>query len=154
MVAADVVRLLELRIKRISQYDIDKNRKDIDDIVRQIKEAKGKLKNLVGTVVAWLGYLHDKYAPLFPRRTKFKAMEEIDEKRWRAPICGSATTPNRLLRRGGEGRRPRAQGHRVRQGDRDHAERCFPHHGAAGEGPCSRARSPISTSSTRPRACR
>jgi len=53
---------------------------DIDDIVRQIKEAKGKLKNLVGTVVAWLGYLHDKYARFFPRRTKFKAMEEIDEK--------------------------------------------------------------------------
>jgi topoisomerase-4 subunit A len=80
MVEADVARLLEIRIKRISQYDIDKNRKDIDDIVRQIKETKAKLKDLVGTTIAWLSYLHDKYAKLFPRRTKVKAMEEIDEK--------------------------------------------------------------------------
>lgn len=80
MVEADVARLLEIRIKRISQYDIDKNRKDIDDIIKQIKEAKAKLKNLVGTVVDWLEYLHDKYAKFFPRRTKVKAMEEIDQK--------------------------------------------------------------------------
>jgi topoisomerase-4 subunit A len=80
MVDADVARLLEIRIKRISQYDIDKNRKDIDDIVRAIKETKAKLKDLVGTTVAWLEYLHGKYAALFPRRTKVKAMEEIDEK--------------------------------------------------------------------------
>jgi topoisomerase-4 subunit A len=80
MVDADVARLLEIRIKRISQYDIDKNRKDIDDIVRAIKEAKAKLKNLVGTTVDWLEYLLEKYAKLFPRRSKFKAMEEIDEK--------------------------------------------------------------------------
>jgi topoisomerase-4 subunit A len=80
MVDADVARLLEIRIKRISQYDIDKNRKDIDDIVRQIKEAKAKLKNLVGTTVDWLEYLAEKYAKFFPRRSKFKAMEEIDEK--------------------------------------------------------------------------
>ncbi len=80
MVDADVARLLEIRIKRISQFDINKNRKDIDDIVKQIKEAKAKLKDLVGTTVVWLEYLHDKYAKFFPRRTKVKAMEEIDQK--------------------------------------------------------------------------
>lgn len=80
MVDDDVVRLLEIRIKRISQYDIDKNRKEIDDIVREIKKARADLKDLVGTTVAWLEYLHHKYAKLFPRRTKVKAMEEIDEK--------------------------------------------------------------------------
>jgi len=80
MVADDVERLLEIRIKRISQYDIDKNRRDVDDIVRAIKEAKAKLKNLTGTTIAWLEYLHDKYAKHFPRRTRVKSMEEIDEK--------------------------------------------------------------------------
>jgi topoisomerase IV subunit A len=80
MTEADVDRLLEIRIKRISQYDIDKNRKDIDDIIRQIKEAKAKLKDLIGTTVAWLEYLYDKYAKFFPRRSKIKAMEEIDQK--------------------------------------------------------------------------
>jgi topoisomerase-4 subunit A len=80
MVDEDVVRLLEIRIKRISQFDIDKNRRDIDDIVRAIKEARAKLKNLTGTTIAWLEYMHGKYAALFPRRTKVKSMEEIDEK--------------------------------------------------------------------------
>ncbi|MBA3684938.1 MAG: DNA topoisomerase IV subunit A [Planctomycetes bacterium] len=80
MVDTDVDRLLEIRIKRISQFDIDKNRKDIDDIVRAIKECKSKLKDLVGTTIAWLDYLIDKYAKQFPRRTKVKAMEEIDKK--------------------------------------------------------------------------
>ncbi len=76
----DVERLLEIRIKRISQFDIDKNRKDIDDIVRAIKEVKAKLKDLTGTTIAWLEALHAKYAKLFPRRTRVKAMEEIDKK--------------------------------------------------------------------------
>ena len=77
---ADVDRLLEIRIKRISQFDIDKNRKDIDDIVRAIKECKAKLKDLVGTTIAWLEWLHGKYGKLFPRRTKVRSMEEIDVK--------------------------------------------------------------------------
>lgn len=80
MVEEDVDRLLEIRIKRISQFDINKNRKDIDDIIRQIKEAKAKLKNLTGTTINWLEYLYDKYAKFFPRRSKVKAMEEIDQK--------------------------------------------------------------------------
>ena len=80
MTDTDVDRLLEIRIKRISQFDIDKNRKDIDDIVRAIKECKAKLKELVGTTIAWLEWLHGKYGKLFPRRTKVRSMEEIDVK--------------------------------------------------------------------------
>ncbi len=80
LVDTDVARLLEIRIKRISQYDIDKNRKDIDDIVRAIKECRAKLKNLVATTVAWLDSMLTKYGKQFPRRTKVKSMEDIDKK--------------------------------------------------------------------------
>jgi len=80
MVDADVARLLEIRIKRISQFDINKNRRDIDDIVKATKECKAKLKELVATTIAWLEYLHEKYGKTFPRRTKVKSMEEIDQK--------------------------------------------------------------------------
>jgi topoisomerase-4 subunit A len=76
----DVAHLLELRIKRISQWDIDQNRRDLDDIVRAIKEARAKLKDLVGTTIAWIEAINAKYGKLFPRRTKVKAMEEIDKK--------------------------------------------------------------------------
>src|SRR5208283_3343312 len=80
LVDDDVTRLLEIRIKRISQWDIDKNRRDLDDIARAIRECKAKLKNLVSTCIAWLESLHAKYAKLFPRRTKVREMEEIDKK--------------------------------------------------------------------------
>lgn len=76
----DINRLLDIRIKRISQYDIDKNRKDIDDIVRAIKDCKARLKELVSTTLAWLEMIHGKYAKLFPRRTKVREMEDIDKK--------------------------------------------------------------------------
>ena len=51
MVEEDVKRLLEIRIRRISAYDIEKNRKDIDDIVAQIKEVNAKLRNMKKTTI-------------------------------------------------------------------------------------------------------
>ncbi len=76
----DVARLLDIRIKRISQWDIDQNRRDIDDIVRAIATAKAKLKDLTGTAIAWIQGIHDKYAKMFPRRTKVRELEEVDKK--------------------------------------------------------------------------
>ncbi len=76
----DVARLLEIRIKRISQFDIDKNRKDIDDIVKAIKQVRAKLKDLIGTTITWLHGVLDKYGKSWPRRTKVRAMEDIDKK--------------------------------------------------------------------------
>jgi topoisomerase-4 subunit A len=71
---------LEIRIKRISQYDINKNRKDLDEVAAAIRATRAKLKDLVGTTIAWLEALHAKYAKLFPRRTRVRSMEEIDKK--------------------------------------------------------------------------
>ncbi len=80
MVDDDVNRLLDIRIKRISQWDIEKNRRDIDDILKAIKEAKAKLKDLVGTTIKWLEGIYERYGKLWPRRTKVRSMEEIDKK--------------------------------------------------------------------------
>ena len=67
----DVDRLLEIRIRRISQYDIDKNRKDIDDIVRALKSIRGKLKRLTKTTIAWLEDI------LRPLRQRLPATDRI-----------------------------------------------------------------------------
>ena len=80
LVPDDVARLLEIRIRRISQFDIDKHRAEIDDIVKAIKQAKARLKDLVGTTIAWVEGIHARYAKLYPRRTKVKTIEEIDKK--------------------------------------------------------------------------
>ncbi len=74
----DVGRLLEIRIRRISQYDIDKNRRDIDDIVRAIKQTRAKLRRLTKTTIDYLSGLLEKYGHEHPRRTEITAFETVD----------------------------------------------------------------------------
>ncbi len=80
MVDEDVKRLLEIRIRRISAYDIEKNRKTIDDIVRAIKAINRKLKQMKKTTVDYLEGLIDKYSENFPRRTEITRIEAVDKK--------------------------------------------------------------------------
>ncbi len=76
----DVKRLLELRIRRISAYDIAKNRKDLDDIVAAIKKIKTKLRSMVKTTISYIQGLLDKYGKDYPRRTKVDTFEVVDKK--------------------------------------------------------------------------
>ncbi|MBW2388579.1 MAG: hypothetical protein JRG89_09075, partial [Deltaproteobacteria bacterium] len=80
MVDDDIKRLLEIRIRRISAYDIEKNRKAVDDIVRAIKTINGKLKNLKRTTIDYLEALIEKFAADFPRRTHITRIEAVDKK--------------------------------------------------------------------------
>lgn len=77
---ADVQRLLEIRIKRISAYDINKNRRDIAEVTAAIQAAQRKLKHLTATAIAWLEALLKKYGHLWPRRTRITAFQAIDKK--------------------------------------------------------------------------
>lgn len=74
----DVEMLLEVRIKRISLFDMSKNRKDMDDIVAALDEVEKNLGRLVPFAIGYLKNLHKTYAPLFPRRTKVARFDEIE----------------------------------------------------------------------------
>ncbi len=80
MVDEDVKRLLEVRIRRISAYDIEKNRKDIDQIVREIKAVSTKLRNLKRTTVQYIEGLIDKFGDQYPRRTEITRIKAVDKK--------------------------------------------------------------------------
>ena len=75
----DVSRLLDLRIRRISAYDIKKNRGEIDDIVAAIRQVNAKLKNLTKTTIAWLTGLVEKYKDQYPRRTEIETFHTVDK---------------------------------------------------------------------------
>ena len=79
MTDEDVERLLDLRIRRISAYDLKKNRGEIDDIVASLRQVTRKLKNLTKTVVEWLNGLDEKYGEQFPRRTEIETFHEVDK---------------------------------------------------------------------------
>jgi len=80
MVDEDVKRLLEIRIRRISAYDIEKNRKTIDDIVKAIKSINRKLKQMKKTTVEYLEGLLEKFGDEHPRRTEITRIEAVDKK--------------------------------------------------------------------------
>ncbi len=80
MVDDDVRRLLEIRIRRISAYDIQKNRKTIDDVVKGIKAINRKLKQLKKTTIEYLEGLIEKYGADYPRRTHITRIEAVDKK--------------------------------------------------------------------------
>jgi topoisomerase-4 subunit A len=75
----DVSRLLDLKIRRISAYDIRKNRGEIGDIVAAIKQCNAKLKTLTKTTIGWLSGLIEKYRDRYPRRTEIETFHTVDK---------------------------------------------------------------------------
>lgn len=73
----DVERLLEIRIKRISRYDINRQLKEIKDINKRIKEIVKSLTNMTGFTISFLDQLLDKYGHLYPRKTEIASFSEV-----------------------------------------------------------------------------
>ena len=74
----DLDMLLAIPIKRISLYDINKSRKEEDDLLADFDAVEKNLTDVVAYTVKYLKNLYRDYADLFPRRTreaKFDAIE-------------------------------------------------------------------------------
>jgi topoisomerase-4 subunit A len=80
MVEEDVTRLLDLRIRRISAYDIARNRDEIADIDKKIKAIERRLKNMVKTSIDYLEGMIEKYGERYPRRTTMAEIEAVDKR--------------------------------------------------------------------------
>jgi topoisomerase-4 subunit A len=75
----DVEKLLAIPIRRISLFDINKNKKDIDDILKQIEEVQKNLRNLTKYAVKYLNDLIKKYAENYVRKTEIEEFDRIDK---------------------------------------------------------------------------
>ncbi len=81
IVDADVERLLQVRIRRISLFDINKHREEMEQTKADLAETRKNLKNLTKYVISHLETLLEKYGPQYPRlTTKSARHEEIDTK--------------------------------------------------------------------------
>ena len=74
----DVEMLLGVRIKRISRFDIEKNRKEIEAILKELVEVEKNLKNLKSYAVNYLKTLIEKYKTVYPRCTKIDTFRALD----------------------------------------------------------------------------
>jgi topoisomerase-4 subunit A len=74
----DIVRLTEIRIKRISAYNRFQAEEAMKKIEAGIKETKGNLRSLTGYAIAWFEMLQEKYGKGVKRRTSYDEIEQID----------------------------------------------------------------------------
>ena len=77
---ADVERLLQVRIRRISLFDINLHRAEMEKVKAELEETRKNLKNLTRYVINHLETLLAKYGPLYPRLTKSSRYDEVDAK--------------------------------------------------------------------------
>lgn len=81
LVDADVEKLLSVRIRRISLFDINKHREETDQVKADLEQTRKDLKSLTKFVINHLERLLEKYGPQFPRlTTKSARHEEVDAK--------------------------------------------------------------------------
>jgi len=76
----DIERLLKIPIRRISQFDIDKNREEIANIRKEEDEVNDNLVHLRAFVVKYLKNLLKNYGKKYPRVTQITqgAFKEVD----------------------------------------------------------------------------
>jgi topoisomerase IV subunit A len=81
LVSTDVDRLLQVRIRRISLFDINQHREEMEKVQADLVETRKNLKNLTRYVIGHLEALLEKYGPQYPRlTTKSSRHEEVDAK--------------------------------------------------------------------------
>ena len=76
----DVTRLLGLPIRRISLFDIEKHKKDMGEVLGEIKKIKAKLRSMVKTTITYVEGLLEKYEDRYPRRTEISTFNVVDKK--------------------------------------------------------------------------
>ncbi len=77
---ADVETLLGVRIRRISLFDINKHREEMDAVKAALEETRKHLKGLTKYVIGRLEALLEKYGPIYPRLTKSSRYDEVEAK--------------------------------------------------------------------------
>jgi len=73
----DIVRLTEIRIKKISKFDIDKAKQHIESLEEKIAEVKHHLANLIEFSIDYFKNLKEKYGKDKDRKTEIRIFEDI-----------------------------------------------------------------------------
>ena len=77
----DIVRLTEIKIKKISKYDSDNNRKLIENIEFTLDEINNNLNNLNDYAIRYFDSLLNKYGHLYERKTRISTFDAISVRR-------------------------------------------------------------------------
>lgn len=73
----DFLKLLEIKMMRITKFDTDKANDTLIALQKKIDEVDYQLKNLIDYTIFWYENLKNKYGKDFPRRTEIRNFETI-----------------------------------------------------------------------------
>jgi len=74
----DIVRLTEIRIKRISKFDIDKAQEKIEALEGDIEQVKHHLANIIDFTIDFFQGLKDRYGKGRERKTELRSFDNIE----------------------------------------------------------------------------
>lgn len=74
----DRERLLSIPIRRISRFDIEKNEKEISELLEEIARIEKDLKNMKKFTINFIKGLLKQYGKLFARKTKIEEIRQLD----------------------------------------------------------------------------
>tara|TARA_X000000950_G_scaffold242185_1_gene296303 strand:- start:807 stop:3413 length:2607 start_codon:yes stop_codon:yes gene_type:complete len=77
----DIIRLTEIKIKRISKYDIGKADKKIKQIEEEIKSVQFNVENLNDYSIKYFKDLRSKYSKGRERKTEIRIFDDVDVKK-------------------------------------------------------------------------
>ena len=76
----DITRLLQIPIRRISLFDLQKNQDEIAAILEEKRMTEANLADTVAYTIRFIEGLLEKYGPLYPRRTQITSVENVDRR--------------------------------------------------------------------------
>ena len=74
----DIVRLTEIRIKRISKFDLDKAQQNLDNLEQKIAEVKHHLAHLISYAIDYFKGLKERYGEGRQRQSEIRLFEDIE----------------------------------------------------------------------------
>lgn len=74
----DILRLTEIKIKKISKFDLDKAQQHLDNLEEKIAEVKDNLANLVDFAIAYFKRLKTTYGKDRERKSEIRIFDDIE----------------------------------------------------------------------------
>lgn len=81
VIEEDLVRLTEIRIKRISKFDIDKAQQRIEALEEDIAAVKNNLDNLIDYAIDYFSQLKKDYGKGKERKSEIRTFDDVDAKK-------------------------------------------------------------------------
>ena len=81
LVEEDIVKLTEIKIKRISKFDIDKAQEKIEALEGDIAEVKNNLEHLIEYAIRYFNHLIKTYGGDKERKSEIRIFDDVDAKK-------------------------------------------------------------------------